>query len=135
MFSQRAKEAFDIFSSTKGIKVNLPRGAFYMTVLFENGVLNDHQTLPIADPDIKAYIESIVQDVPPDKRFIYYLLGGRGICAVPLTGFCSDDGRDTILMRPPECVFRTVQHSWHPDDWQEDSPWMRLFRNARVWVG
>ena len=90
MFSQRAKEAFDIFSSTKGIKVNLPRGAFYMTVLFENGVLNDHQTLPIADPDIKAYIESIVQDVPPDKRFIYYLLGGRGICAVPLTGFCSD---------------------------------------------
>ncbi len=52
-----------------------------------------------------------------------------------LTGFCSDDGRATIMMPHPERVFRTVQNSWHPDDWQEDSPWMRLFRNARVWVG
>ncbi len=52
-----------------------------------------------------------------------------------LTGFCSDDGRTTIMMPHPERVFRTVQQSWHPDDWQEDAPWMRLFRNARVWVG
>ena len=51
-----------------------------------------------------------------------------------LTGFCSDDGRATIMMPHPERVFRTVQHSWHPDEWQEDAPWMRLFRNARVWV-
>jgi phosphoribosylformylglycinamidine synthase len=52
-----------------------------------------------------------------------------------LTGFCSEDGRATIMMPHPERVFRAVQHSWHPDDWQEDAPWMRLFRNARVWVG
>ncbi len=52
-----------------------------------------------------------------------------------LTGFCSENGRATIMMPHPERVFRTVQHSWHPDDWQEDSPWMRMFRNARVWVG
>jgi phosphoribosylformylglycinamidine synthase len=32
-------------------------------------------------------------------------------------------------------VFRSVLNSWHPDEWNEDSPWMRLFRNARVWVG
>lgn len=51
-----------------------------------------------------------------------------------LTGFCSDDGRATIMMPHPERVFRSVQHSWHPADWQEDSPWMRMFRNARVWV-
>ena len=51
-----------------------------------------------------------------------------------LTGFCSDDGRSTIMMPHPERVFRAVQHSWHPDEWQEDAPWMRLFRNARVWV-
>jgi phosphoribosylformylglycinamidine synthase len=51
-----------------------------------------------------------------------------------LTGFCSEDGRATIMMPHPERVFRTVQHSWHPDDWREDAPWMRLFRNARVWV-
>jgi phosphoribosylformylglycinamidine synthase len=51
-----------------------------------------------------------------------------------LTGFCSEDGRSTIMMPHPERVFRTVQHSWHPDEWQEDAPWMRLFRNARVFT-
>ena len=51
-----------------------------------------------------------------------------------LTGFCNEDGRATIMMPHPERVFRAVQHSWYPDDWQEDSPWMRMFRNARVWV-
>ena len=51
-----------------------------------------------------------------------------------LTGFTSDDGRVTIMMPHPERVFRTVQNSWHPDEWDEDAPWMRLFRNARVWV-
>src|SRR5205823_6693017 len=47
------------------------------------------------------------------------------------TGFTTADGRFTILMPHPERVFRTVQHSWHPDGWGEDSPWMRMFRNAR----
>ncbi len=51
-----------------------------------------------------------------------------------VTGFTTNDGRVTIMMPHPERVFRTVQHSWHPDDWDEDSPWMRMFRNARVWV-
>jgi phosphoribosylformylglycinamidine synthase len=52
-----------------------------------------------------------------------------------LTGFCSEDGRATILMPHPERVFRTVQMSWAPPGLGEDSPWMRIFRNARVWVG
>ncbi|MDH5766290.1 MAG: phosphoribosylformylglycinamidine synthase, partial [Gammaproteobacteria bacterium] len=51
-----------------------------------------------------------------------------------LTGFTTTDGRATIMMPHPERVFRAVQNSWHPDDWQEDSPWMRMFRNARQWV-
>jgi phosphoribosylformylglycinamidine synthase len=51
------------------------------------------------------------------------------------TGFTTTDGRATIMMPHPERVFRAVQHSWCPEDWQEDSPWMRLFRNARLWVG
>ena len=49
-----------------------------------------------------------------------------------ITGLCTDDGRVMILMPHPERVFRSVQNSWHPDDWGEDSPWMRMFRNARV---
>jgi phosphoribosylformylglycinamidine synthase len=52
-----------------------------------------------------------------------------------LTGITSSEGRATLLMAQPERVYRTVQNSWHPDVWQEDSPWMRMFRNARVWVG
>ncbi len=52
-----------------------------------------------------------------------------------ITGFSSADGRVTIMMPHPERVFRRVQHSWHPSDWDEDAPWLRLFRNARVWVG
>jgi phosphoribosylformylglycinamidine synthase len=52
-----------------------------------------------------------------------------------ITGVTTADGRFTIVMPHPERVFRTVQMSWHPDGWGEDSPWMRLFRNARAWVG
>ena len=44
------------------------------------------------------------------------------------------DGRFTIMMPHPERVFRTVQMSWHPESLGEDSPWMRMFRNARKWV-
>ncbi|HSH29837.1 MAG TPA: phosphoribosylformylglycinamidine synthase, partial [Thiohalobacter sp.] len=51
-----------------------------------------------------------------------------------ITGVTSRDGRVTLMMPHPERVFRTVQHSWHPDDWGEHAPWLRLFRNARVWV-
>jgi len=52
-----------------------------------------------------------------------------------VAGFCSADGRVTIMMPHPERVFRSVQHSWCPDDWGEDGPWMRMFYNARAWVG
>ena len=51
-----------------------------------------------------------------------------------ITGLTTDDGRFTIMMPHPERLFRTVQHSWHPDEWGEDGPWLRLFRNARCWV-
>jgi phosphoribosylformylglycinamidine synthase len=52
-----------------------------------------------------------------------------------MTGVTTRDGRVTIVMPHPERVFRAVQHSWRPDGWQEDGSWMRLFRNARVFVG
>ncbi|MGB5450474.1 MAG: phosphoribosylformylglycinamidine synthase [Sedimenticolaceae bacterium] len=52
-----------------------------------------------------------------------------------ITGLTSSDGRVTIMMPHPERVVRAVQNSWHPDDWIEDAPWRRLFRNARRWLG
>lgn len=47
---------------------------------------------------------------------------------------CDESGRITIMMPHPERVFRAVQNSWHPNDWKERSPWMRMFENARAWI-
>ncbi len=52
-----------------------------------------------------------------------------------LTGLTNENGRFTIMMPHPERCFRSVQNSWHPAEWGEHGPWMRMFRNARVWVG
>jgi len=52
-----------------------------------------------------------------------------------IAGLTTPDGRFTIMMPHPERVVRTVSNSWHPDDWGEDGPWLRMFRNARAWVG
>ena len=54
----------------------------------------------------------------------------QGIAAVT-----THDGRFTAMMPHPERVFRSAIHSWHPEGWGEDSPWMRMFRNARKWIG
>jgi phosphoribosylformylglycinamidine synthase len=52
-----------------------------------------------------------------------------------ITGLTTADGRFTIMMPHPERAFRAVQHSWRPDGWGEDGPWLRMFRNARRFVG
>jgi phosphoribosylformylglycinamidine synthase len=52
-----------------------------------------------------------------------------------LTAVTTADGRFTVMMPHAERVFRSVQQSWHPESWGEDSPWMRMFQNARKWVG
>jgi phosphoribosylformylglycinamidine synthase len=52
-----------------------------------------------------------------------------------IAGLTNADGRVTIMMPHPERAFRTVQHSWHPPEWGECSPWQKLFDNARDWVG
>ena len=52
-----------------------------------------------------------------------------------ITGLTTDDGRFTIMMPHPERCFRAVQNSWYPDQWGEEGAWLRMFRNARKWVG
>ena len=52
-----------------------------------------------------------------------------------VTGLTNSDGRFSIMMPHPERVFRAVQYSSRPVGWGEDGPWMRMFRNARVWLG
>ncbi|MDB2384434.1 phosphoribosylformylglycinamidine synthase [Endozoicomonas sp.] len=66
----------------------------------------------------------------PTVRYPYNPNGTAG----GITGLTSGDGRVTIMMPHPERLFRTIQHSWHPDSWGEHGPWMQMFRNARVWL-
>ncbi len=65
------------------------------------------------------------------ERYPYNPNGSAG----GTTGLTTPDGRFTIMMPHPERVFRAVQHSWRPDAWSEDGSWMRMFRNARRWIG
>jgi phosphoribosylformylglycinamidine synthase len=52
-----------------------------------------------------------------------------------ITGLTTPDGRFSIMMPHPERVFRAVQNSWHPSEWKENGAWLRMFQNARKWVG
>ena len=66
----------------------------------------------------------------PTEMYPYNPNGSPG----GITSVTTPDGRFTVLMPHAERVFRSVQQSWHPASWGEDSPWMRMFRNARKWV-
>jgi len=52
-----------------------------------------------------------------------------------ITGLTTPDGRFSIMMPHPERVFRAVQNSWYPKEWKENGAWLRMFQNARKWVG
>lgn len=90
MFGHRARQAFEALSGIPGVKVVLPQGALYFTVLFEPGVLEGDRSLPPANPAVGELVRELVGKVAPDKRFVYHLLASTGICTVPLTGFCTD---------------------------------------------
>jgi phosphoribosylformylglycinamidine synthase len=76
---------------------------------------------------LRESIESIFLAL--NEASVRYLVAGG------LAGVTTADGRFTIVMPHPERVFRSVQWSWHPDGWGEDAPWMRVFRNARAFLG
>ncbi len=98
-FSERADEMADAFADCEHIIVNKPGGAFYYTVMFKDGLLDNSQSLPIENPKIRETIERMTRGVEPDKRFVSYLMGATGIVVVPLTGFqCAHHGfRATLL--------------------------------------
>jgi len=99
IFEGRANEAHSALAGIDGVHVNCPSGAFYMTVLFEDGALNGGQTLQIDKPEVRQMVEGLVAGAPNDQRFVYYLMGATGICVVPLSGFyCKREGfRITLL--------------------------------------
>ncbi len=116
MFASRADEMMQVFEGCESTVVNKPRGAFYYTVMFKDGVLNNRQTLPIENVAVRTMIEELVKNVPPDKRFVYYLMGATGIVVVPLTGFqCDHPGfRATLLETDPDkraWILRTLREA------------------------
>ncbi|PKN18007.1 MAG: aminotransferase [Deltaproteobacteria bacterium HGW-Deltaproteobacteria-6] len=81
--------AYGILKDVPFLIANKTNGAFYMTVLFNESVLNERQHLHIEQPEVRSYVETLTKDVEYDKRFVYYLLAATGICVVPLTSFFS----------------------------------------------
>jgi len=116
MFAARATEAMNAFADCPHVIVNKPGGAFYFTVMFKPGVLNNQQSLPVEDPKVRARLDQLLPGIAPDKRFVYYLMAATGIVVVPLTGFyCRHEGfRITMLEMNDEkraWVFRTLRES------------------------
>lgn len=107
--------AYELLKDVPGIKVNRTNGAFYMSVVFEAGRLNDRQTLPIEIREVRELVDGLVGQpgVSLDKRFVYYLLASTGICVVPISSFCTPERgfRVTLLERSEKeftQIFRTL---------------------------
>lgn len=103
--------AYDRLKNVDGVMVNRTNGAFYMSVVFKEGRLNNRQTLPIESTEVREHIEGLVNQngVSLDKRFVYYLLGSTGVCTVPLTSFATDlQGFRITLLERDEATFTKI---------------------------
>lgn len=106
LYKKRANEAYKILRSLPGVIAPKPEGAFYYSVVFEDGVLNNSQTLEIKNQKVQEFIEERVKNFSVDKRFVYYLMASTGICVVPLSGFNSElNGFRFTLLEPADEKF------------------------------
>src|SRR5690606_4995505 len=88
---RRSKIIADILHSVPQLTFNETFGAFYNTIIFREGTLNAKQKIKISNPEIQKLVEQWVsQPIALDKRFVYYLLGAKGVCVVPISSFCSE---------------------------------------------
>ncbi|MBS1489143.1 MAG: pyridoxal phosphate-dependent aminotransferase [Bacteroidetes bacterium] len=87
---RRSKLISSILGNVKEVTFNETCGAFYNTIIFREGVLKPHQTLKIEKEEVQKLVTLWTPpNIPLDKRFVYYLLGAKGICVVPISSFCS----------------------------------------------
>ena len=110
-YERLSNVAYDCLKNIDGVLLNRTNGAFYMSVVFDDGVLHNRQTLPIENPEVKAHVESLVNKpgVSLDKRFVYYLLGATGVCVVPLSSFATTlQGFRSTLLETDEEQFREI---------------------------
>ncbi|MDR2732648.1 MAG: pyridoxal phosphate-dependent aminotransferase [Fibromonadaceae bacterium] len=90
LIGKRSEMINKILGEVPELTFNPTYGAFYNSIIFKDGVLNDRQTLPIENPKIKAKVEEWCKGVSLDYRLVYYLLGATGVCVVPISSFCSE---------------------------------------------
>ncbi len=114
-YEQMSNITYNFLKEVPGLMVNRTNGAFYMAVAFRYGLLNNKQSLPISNPEVREVVENLVNmpGVTPDKRFVYYLLANTGVCVVPLSSFSTplQGFRVTLLEKDRnECerVYRTL---------------------------
>lgn len=107
---KRSKIIADILRTVPQLTFNETFGAFYNTIIFRDGTLNVRQKMKIENPQIKVLVEGWVdQDIALDKRFVYYLLGAKGVCVVPISSFCSElqGFRVTLLEEDEDTLIKT----------------------------
>lgn len=107
---KRSKIIADILHTVPQLTFNETFGAFYNTIIFRDGVLREGQKLKISDERIAKLVEGWVDhDIPHDKRFVYYLLGAKGVCVVPISSFCSElqGFRVTLLEENEDILIKT----------------------------
>lgn len=109
-FRQRAEYAYNALKDIPGVIVNQTKGAFYMSVIFNEDKLNNNQKLKIENPRVKQKVEELCKSTTDlDRRFIYYLLGASGICVVPMTSFASElHGFRITLLEENEEKFKWI---------------------------
>ena len=112
--------------------------------LFLRGMAGSRIPVAVAHGEGRAVFDTGIDHSAVDVALRYVTGDGQVAQAYPanpngspdgIAGVSSRDGRATILMPHPERTLRSANFSWAPRDWPEDSPWQRMFRNARAWVG
>ncbi|MCU0428570.1 MAG: pyridoxal phosphate-dependent aminotransferase [Cytophagaceae bacterium] len=118
IIGKRSKKIASMLGQVPELRFNETYGAFYNTIIFKDGVLNAKQKLHIEDPSVRAMVEEWVSQpgMDLDKRFVYYLLGAKGICVVPISSFCSDlrGFRVTLLEQDEqniEFIFNSIREA------------------------
>ncbi len=132
-FERNTSEQFE--ARFTGVKINHSK-----SIMFE-GMQGSIMPIAIAHGEGKATFKSnspvnnismqyVDHSGKPSHTYPHNPNGSQNAAAA----ICDETGRITIMMPHPERVFRAIQNSWHPNDWQERSPWMRMFENAREWI-
>ncbi len=114
-YEKMSNITYDCLSQLSALQVNRTNGAFYMAVAFKDGLLNNRQSIAIANHEVKELVDGLINKpgVSPDKRFVYQILAATGICVVPLSSFSTplQGFRVTLLEKDEnECrrIYRTL---------------------------